>query len=62
MSELDRVRLQEALDALNKWSDTWGMQFNVPKCKVMHLGHRAPITSWMVKRASCREVIIAIRF
>jgi ribonuclease P/MRP protein subunit RPP40 len=30
------------LDALGKWSAMWGMQFNVPKCKVMHMGHNNP--------------------
>jgi hypothetical protein len=34
-----RDRLQAALDALSAWADTWGMSFNVKKCKVMHLGH-----------------------
>jgi hypothetical protein len=32
--------MQEALDHLCQWADTWGMQFNVGKCKVMHFGHR----------------------
>ncbi len=37
----DRVRqeLQEALDKLCHWADRWGMEFNVSKCKVMHMGH-----------------------
>jgi hypothetical protein len=36
--EADRRRLQAALDNLLKWSEKWGMRFNVQKCKVMHLG------------------------
>ena len=32
--------LQKSLDGLVEWSHTWGMQFNVAKCKVMHLGNR----------------------
>jgi ribonuclease P/MRP protein subunit RPP40 len=31
--------LQQALDNLCAWADTWQMQFNVKKCKVLHLGH-----------------------
>ena len=31
--------LQEALDRMTAWAETWGMEFNVKKCKVMHLGH-----------------------
>jgi ribonucleases P/MRP protein subunit RPP40 len=37
-SESDSVELQRALDKLFDWSVKWGMQFNVAKCKVMHLG------------------------
>ena len=37
-----RERLQAALDALTGWAATWGMLFNVKKCKVMHLGHNNP--------------------
>jgi hypothetical protein len=36
----ERESMQEALDNLCQWADTWGMQFNVGKCKVMHFGHR----------------------
>jgi hypothetical protein len=36
--EADRLGLQQALDRLMDWSNRWGMQFNVKKCKVMHLG------------------------
>ena len=33
-----RQLLQQALDQLAKWADTWGMAFNLDKCKVMHIG------------------------
>ena len=32
----DRDNLQQALDNMVKWAETWGMKFNVPKCKIMH--------------------------
>jgi hypothetical protein len=35
----DREDLQEALDKLSNWADRWGMDFNVNKCKIMHVGH-----------------------
>jgi hypothetical protein len=35
---MEGTKLQEALDALVAWVEKWGMQFNVAKCKVMHLG------------------------
>ena len=30
--------LQKDLDSLAQWAFTWQMQFNVGKCKVLHLG------------------------
>ena len=41
-TEADRVKLQEALNALCNWATTWGMAFNVKKCKVMHVGPKNP--------------------
>ncbi len=44
-TEQDRKDMQQALDNLGTWASRWGMEFNVPKCKVMHLGHNNPKTS-----------------
>ena len=30
------------LDRLVEWADNWQMQFNVSKCKVMHVGKKNP--------------------
>ena len=38
----DRDDLQSCINALVKWSITWGMGFNACKCKVMHLGKSNP--------------------
>ena len=38
----DRDKLQEALDCLCNWAEKWGMEFNVAKCKVMHVGRNNP--------------------
>ena len=32
--------LQRDLDTAVEWAQTWQMQFNTSKCKVMHVGHR----------------------
>ena len=37
-SSEDRDKLQTALDRLEAWTETWGISFNVLKCKVMHVG------------------------
>ena len=34
--------LQDCLNRLVTWADTWGMEFNVTKCKVMHVGRNNP--------------------
>ncbi len=34
-----RDGLQAALSSLMDWATDWGMEFNVKKCKVMHIGH-----------------------
>ena len=40
LNDEDRNILQSQLDSLSMWAETWGMQFNVSKCKVMHVGNR----------------------
>ena len=37
-TEEERAALQEALNELCVWAATWGMEFNVKKCKVLHIG------------------------
>jgi hypothetical protein len=40
--EEDRKILQEILDNLQKWANDWGMEFNIAKCKIMHVGRGNP--------------------
>jgi Reverse transcriptase (RNA-dependent DNA polymerase) len=37
-SDEDREELQRDLDPVGGWADEWQLQFNVEKCKTMHLG------------------------
>ncbi len=39
VTEQDKRDMQQARDNLSTWAARWGMEFNIPKCKVMHLGH-----------------------
>ena len=41
-SQADREKLQNSLDSLTMWAEEWGMKFNIPKCKIMHIGHKNP--------------------
>jgi hypothetical protein len=38
----DRDALQQTLDNLCRWAQQWGMQFNIEKCKIMHVGANNP--------------------
>ena len=38
----DNISMQADLDQLVEWADKWQMQFNVSKCKVMHVGQKNP--------------------
>ena len=55
-SDQDVTSLQSDLDELAKWSDMWLLSFNIDKCKVMHLGHRAP-ASYYLQEGPVRKLI-----
>jgi len=38
LTDEDRIVLQSCLDSLVDWASTWCMEFNVAKCKVLHVG------------------------
>ena len=37
-NENDSTNLQETINSLYKWSKTWLLEFNLNKCKVIHIG------------------------
>ena len=37
-SEVDITQLQEDINSLFRWSNSWLLTFNIPKCKVLHIG------------------------
>jgi hypothetical protein len=37
-----RENMQKALDKLCEWASRWGLEFNVKKCKVIHMGSNNP--------------------
>ena len=46
-SEQDHIILQQDLDALQKWADTWGMRFNAKKCYILRISRaRTPSTTF----------------
>ena len=38
--------MQDDLNAVLAWANEWKMEFNVDKCKIMHLGHNNPMNSY----------------
>ena len=38
----DQEKLQRTLSWLEEWAEKWGMTFNIPKCKIMHVGPHNP--------------------
>ena len=38
----DSVNLQAIIDNLWQWANSWAMQFNVDKCKILHIGNSNP--------------------
>ena len=41
-SESNAAELQDTLIRLTAWAQRWGMEFNVAKCHVMHIGRKNP--------------------
>lgn len=44
----DRDILQDSLNRLCNWADTWGMRFNVEKCHILHIGKNNPKYSYQM--------------
>ena len=42
ISESDRELMQKDIDNLLKWAETWQMEFNGKKCKMVHFGRQNP--------------------
>ena len=45
-SDEDRASMQEDINKLLEWANTWQMEFNKKKCKIMHFGLKNPRYSY----------------
>ena len=52
---VDQQNLQECLDRLTQWADTWSMTFNTEKCKVLHVGRGNPKYSYKMNGIELEE-------
>ena len=48
LTDKDVEDLQDCLNRLVTWAYTWGMEFNVTKCKVMHVGRNNPRSDYFM--------------
>jgi hypothetical protein len=55
-SEQDRIKLQGALDSLCEWARLWSMEFNVAKCKIMHIGRTNPCFKYYMYGTELKEI------
>jgi hypothetical protein len=52
----DREALQRTLDELCWWAEMWGMQYNIEKCKIMHVGRSNPGYEYSMNGKTLRAV------
>ena len=48
--------LQNNLDRLSEWGQTWQMSFNVDKCKVLHIGYRNEKANYTLNGTQLKSV------
>ena len=48
----DFNNMQETINKLATWADTWGMAFNATKCHVLHMGHNNPRRTYSMNGTS----------
>ena len=48
--------LQETIDSFATWADEWSMEFNVGKCKVMHVGCKNPRLEYTMNGKKLEQV------
>ena len=61
MTEKDGATLQEDLDNLTIWSNTWQLKFNAEKCKVMHIGHSFKTEYYMTDGSSGKKKLESVQ-
>jgi hypothetical protein len=48
--------LQNALDSLVKWSNTWQLEISAPKCSILHLGKHNPEFEYFIDNNAVKSV------
>ena len=53
--QADQHRLQETLNRLTVWAEKWAMEFNVKKCKIIHVGNSNPGYKYTINGEELQE-------
>src|SRR5690349_2989857 len=48
--------MHQDLKLLSEWSQIWGLEFNVDKCKVIHFGRNNPNTVYVLNNKTLKVV------
>ena len=48
--------LQDDLNKIQEWAKKWKMEFNVEKCKVMHIGRANPKNTYVMNGIELSEI------
>ena len=48
IGDAERQALQDDIDRLLDWAETWHMEFNLDKCKVLHIGRTNPCFTYTI--------------
>lgn len=51
----DYAKLQQDINSIAKWAETWGFSLNVEKCSMMHFGSRNIFPTFFVSNQSLRN-------
>jgi hypothetical protein len=58
LNQADVVILQDCLHRLVTWADTWGMEFNVTKCKGMQIGRNNPQADYTMSGSRLETTVV----
>ena len=56
-SDEDHTRLQQSIDEMYNWTQTWQLHFNSSKCKILHIGEDNPKHTYFIGNGNSRHQI-----
>ena len=53
----DRNKLQQSIDNMYQWSQTWQLNFNQAKCQILHIGENNPKYDYYIGQGATRTIL-----